>query len=91
MTKIDKEIQNFDFFLKIFFFLILEFTPTPKLEMNIVLNVKKKQEGIMTTSLRVIKPPEVAPMNIGLLVTCKLCILSPKSLKCAMSAQSSKS
>ena len=37
----------------------------PKLEMNIVLNVKQKQEWIMSTPLRLIKSLEVAPMNIA--------------------------
>ena len=46
------------------FFLILEFTPL-KLELNIVLNVKQKQELIMSTPLRLIKSSEVAPMNMA--------------------------
>ena len=37
----------------------------PKLELNIVLNVKQKQEWIMSTPLRLIKSLEVAPMNMA--------------------------
>ena len=33
--------------------------------MNIVLNVKQKQEWIMSTPLRLIKSLEVAPMNMA--------------------------
>ena len=36
-----------------------------KLEMNIVLNVKQKQEWIMSTPLRLIKSLKVAPMNMA--------------------------
>ena len=38
--------------------------PSPKLELNIVLNVKQKQEWILSTPLRLIKSPKFAPMNM---------------------------
>ena len=51
LTKTGKEIQKLDF--GIFFFLNDFLNSPPKLELNIVLNVKQKQEWIMST------PPEV--------------------------------
>ena len=63
LTKTGKEIQKLDF--GIFFFLNDFLNSPPKLEMNIVLNVKQKQEWIMSTPLRLIKSLEVAPMNIA--------------------------
>ena len=62
LTKTGKEIRKFDF--GIFFFNDFLNSP-PKLEMNIVLNVKQKQEWIMSTPLRLIKSLEVAPMNMA--------------------------
>ena len=64
LTKTNKEIQKLDFGKKKFFLMIFLNAP-PKLEMNIVLNVKQKQEWIMSTPLRLIKSLEVAPMNIA--------------------------
>ena len=65
LTKIGKEIQKLDFG-NLFFFFFNEFLNSPpKLEMNIVLNVKQKQEWIMSTPLRLIKSLEVAPMNMA--------------------------
>ena len=68
LTKIGKKIQKLDFGI---FFFLNDFLnspppppPPPKLEMNIVLNVKQKQEWIMSTPLRLIKSLEVAPMNM---------------------------
>ena len=64
LTKTGKEIQKLDF--GIFFFFLNDFLNSPpKLEMNIVLNVKQKQEWIMSTPLRLIKSLEVAPINIA--------------------------
>ena len=63
LTKTGKEIQKLDF--GIFFFLNEFLNSPPKLEMNIVLNVKQKQEWIMSTPLRLIKSLEVAPMNMA--------------------------
>ena len=64
LTKTNKEIQKLDF--GIFFFFLNDFLNSPpKLEMNIVLNVKQKQEWIMSTPLRLIKSLEVAPMNMA--------------------------
>ena len=66
LTKTGKEIQKLDF--GIFFFLndfLNSPPPPPKLEMNIVLNVKQKREWIMSTPLRLIKSLEVAPMNMA--------------------------
>ena len=63
LTKTGKEIQKLDF--GNFFFLNELLNSPPKLEMNIVLNVKQKQEWIMSTSLRLIKSLEVAPMNMA--------------------------
>ena len=64
LTKTGKEIQKLDF--GIFFLFLNDFlNSAPKLEMNIVLNVKQKQEWIMSTPLRLIKSLEVAPMNIA--------------------------
>ena len=63
LTKIGKEIQKLDF--GNFFFLNDFLSSPPKLEMNIVLNVKQKQEWIMSTPLRLIKSLEVAPMNMA--------------------------
>ena len=60
LTKTGKEIQKLDFG-NLFFF----FNSPPKLEMNIVLNVKQKQEWIMSTPLRLIKSLEVASMNMA--------------------------
>ena len=48
-----------------FFFFIEFLNSPPKLEMNIVLNVKQKKEWIMSTPLRLIKSLEVAPMNMA--------------------------
>ena len=63
LTKTDKEIQKLDFGKKK---ILNEFLNSPlKLEMNIVLNVKQKQEWIMSTPLRLIKSLEVAPMNMA--------------------------
>ena len=64
LTKTNKEIQKLDFGKKKIFLMIFLNAP-PKLEMNIVLNVKQKQEWIMSTPLRLIKSLEVAPMNIA--------------------------
>ena len=63
LTKTSKEIQKLGF--GIFFFLNELLNSPPKLEMNIVLNVKQKQEWIMSTPLRLIKSLEVAPMNMA--------------------------
>ena len=63
LTKTGKEIQKLDF--GNFFFLNEFLNSPPKLEMNIVLNVKQKQEWIMSTPLRLIKSLEVAPMNMA--------------------------
>ena len=63
LTKTGKEIQKLDF--GNFFFLNDFLNSPPKLEMNIVLNVKQKQEWIMSTPLRLIKSLEVAPMNMA--------------------------
>ena len=63
LTKTGKEIQKLDF--ENFFFLNDFLNSPPKLEMNIVLNVKQKQEWIMSTPLRLIKSLEVAPMNMA--------------------------
>ena len=63
LTKTNKEIQKLDF--GNFFFLNDFLNAPPKLEMNIVLNVKQKQEWIMSTPLRLIKSLEVAPMNMA--------------------------
>ena len=63
LTKTNKEIQKLDF--GNFFFLNDFLNAPPKLEINIVLNVKQKQEWIMSTPLRLIKSLEVAPMNIA--------------------------
>ena len=65
LTKTNKEIQKLDFGNFFFFFLMIFLNAPPKLEMNIVLNVKQKQEWIMSTPLRFIKSLEVAPMNIA--------------------------
>ena len=65
LTKTNKEIQKLDFGNFFFFFLMIFLNAPPKLEMNIVLNVKQKQEWIMSTPLRLIKSLEVAPMNIA--------------------------
>ena len=65
LTKTNKEIQKLDFGKFFFFFLMIFLNAPPKLEMNIVLNVKQKQEWIMSTPLRLIKSLEVAPMNIA--------------------------
>ena len=65
LTKTNKEIQKLDFGKKKKNFLIIFLNAPPKLEMNIVLNVKQKQEWIMSTPLRLIKSLEVAPMNIA--------------------------
>ena len=62
LTKTGKEIQKLDFGK--FFFLNDFLNSPPKLEMNIVLNVKQKQEWIMSTPLRLIKSLEVVPMNM---------------------------
>ena len=63
LTKTGKEIQKLDFGRKK---ILNEFLNSPlKLEMNIVLNVKQKQEWIMSTPLRLIKSLEVAPMNMA--------------------------
>ena len=62
-TKTGKEIQKLDF--GIFFFLNDFLNSPPKLEMNIVLNVKQKQEWITSTPMRLIKSLEVAPMNMA--------------------------
>ena len=63
LTKTDKEIQKLDFGKKK---ILNEFLNSPlKLEMNIVLNVKQKQEWIMSTPLRLFKSLEVAPMNMA--------------------------
>ena len=64
LTKTGKEIQKLDFGI---FFFLNDFlnSPPPKLEMNIVLNVKQKREWIMSTPLRLIKSLEVAPMNMA--------------------------
>ena len=64
LTKTGKEIRKLDF--GNFFFFLNEFLNSPpKLEMNIVLNVKQKQEWILSTPLRLIKSLEVAPMNMA--------------------------
>ena len=63
LTKTGKEIQKLDF--GNFFFLNDFLNSPPKLEMNIVLNMKQKQEWIMSTPLRLIKSLEVAPMNMA--------------------------
>ena len=63
LTKTGKEIQKLDF--GFFFFLNDFLNSPPKLEMNIVLNVKQKQEWIMSTPLRLIKSLEVALMNMA--------------------------
>ena len=63
LTKTNKEIQKLDF--GFFFFLNDFLNSPPKLEMNIVLDVKQKQEWIMSTPLRLIKSLEVAPMNMA--------------------------
>ena len=63
LTKTNKEIQKLDF--GIFFFLNDFLNSPPKIEMNIVLNVKQKQEWIMSTPLRLIKSLEVVPMNMA--------------------------
>ena len=63
LTKTGKEIQKLDF--GIFFFLNELLDSPPKIEMNIVLNVKQNQEWIMSTPLRLIKSLEVAPMNMA--------------------------
>ena len=63
LTKTGKEIQKLDFGKKIFLNDFLN--SPPKLEMNIVLNVKQKQEWIMSTPLRLIKSLEVSPMNMA--------------------------
>ena len=66
LTKTGKEIQKLDFGNLFFFFFFNEFLNSPpKLEMNIVLNVKQKKEWIMSTPLRLIKSLEVAPMNMA--------------------------
>ena len=69
LTKTGKEIQKLDFenlfFLFFVFFLNEFFNSPPELEMNIVLNVKQKQEWIMSTPLRLFKSLEVAPMNMA--------------------------
>ena len=70
LTKTGKEIQKLDFgnlyfFCFLFFFLNEFLNSPPKLEMNIVLNVKQNQEWIMSTPLRLIKSLEVAPMNMA--------------------------
>ena len=64
LTKTGKEIQKLDFG-NLFFFLNELLNSPPKLEMNIVLNVKQKQEWIMSTPLRLIKSLEVASMNMA--------------------------
>ena len=69
LTKTGKEIQKMDFGIFIYFFFFNDFLnspppPPPKLEMNIVLNVKQKQEWIMSTPLRLIKSLEVVSMNM---------------------------
>ena len=64
LTKTGKEIQKLNF-RNCFFFLNELLNSPPKLEMNIVLNVKQKQEWITSTPLRLIKSLEVAPMNIA--------------------------
>ena len=63
LTKTGKEIQKLDF--GNFFFVNDFLNSPPKLEMNIVLNVKQKQEWIMSTPLRLIKSLEVAPTNMA--------------------------
>ena len=64
LTKTGKERQKLDF--GNFFFFFNEFLNSPpKLEMNIVHNLKQKQEWIMSTPLRLIKSLEVAPMNMA--------------------------
>ena len=63
LTKTGKEIQKLDFGKKNFLNDFLN--SPPKLEMNIVLNVKQKQEWIMSTPLRLIKSLKVAPMNMA--------------------------
>ena len=63
LTKTGKEIQKLDF--GNFFFLNEFLNSPPKIEMNIILNVKQKQEWIMSTPLRLIKSLEVAPMNMA--------------------------
>ena len=65
LTKTNKEIQKLDFGNIFFFSLMIFLNAPPKLEMNIVLNVKQKQEWIMSTPLRLIKSLEVAPINIA--------------------------
>ena len=65
LTKTGKEIQKLDFGNLFFFFLKELLNSPPKLEMNIVLNVKQKKEWIMSTPLRLIKSLEVAPMNMA--------------------------
>ena len=62
LTKIGKEIQKLDLKKKIFNELL---NSPPKLEMNIVFNLKQKQEWIMNTPLRLIKSLEVASMNMA--------------------------
>ena len=62
LTKTSKEIQKLDFGI---FFLNDFLNSPPKLEMNIVLNVKQKQEWIMSTPLRLIKSLEVSLMNMA--------------------------
>ena len=64
LTKTGKEMQKLDFGNLFFFFNEFLNSP-PKLEMNIVLNVKQKKEWIMSTPLRLIKSLEVAPMNMA--------------------------
>ena len=64
LTKTGKEIQKLDFG-NFFFFFNESLNSPPKLEMNIVLNVKQKQEWIMSTPLRLIKSLEIAPMNMA--------------------------
>ena len=63
LTKTGKEIQKLDFGNLFIFFNEFLNSP-PKLEMNIVLNVKQKQEWIMSTPLRLIKSLEGSPMNM---------------------------
>ena len=63
LTKTGKEITKIGFWN--FFFLNKFLNSPPKLEMNIVLNVKQKQEWITSTPLRLIKSLEVAPMNMA--------------------------
>ena len=64
LTKTGKEIQKLDFG-NLFVFLNEFLNSPPKLEMNIILNVKQKQEWIMSTPLRLIKSLEVSPMNMA--------------------------